>query len=76
VGICGELASEGAAVPILIGLEIVELSMNPSAVSAIKAEVRRWTMKDAQETARRALGLASAREVRAMLAERVASPRA
>jgi phosphoenolpyruvate-protein kinase (PTS system EI component) len=75
VGVCGELASEDAAVPVLIGLGVVELSMNPSAVSAVKGEVRRWTMKDAQNTAWRALALASAREVRAMLAERVAPSR-
>ena len=75
VGVCGELASEDAAVPVLIGLGVVELSMNPSAVSAVKGEVRRWTMKDARKTARRALALASAREVRAMLAERVAPSR-
>jgi phosphoenolpyruvate-protein kinase (PTS system EI component) len=45
VGVCGELAGDGAAVPVLIGLGVVELSMNPSAVSAVKAEVRRWTIK-------------------------------
>ncbi|HEV2281485.1 MAG TPA: phosphoenolpyruvate--protein phosphotransferase [bacterium] len=73
VGVCGELAGDAAAVPVLIGLGVVELSMNPPAIPAIKAEVRRWTMKDAQETARRALALESARAVRALLGERAAA---
>lgn len=69
VGVCGELAGDAAAVPVLIGLGVVELSMNPPAIPAVKAEVRRWTLADARETARRALALDSARAVRVLLAD-------
>jgi phosphoenolpyruvate-protein kinase (PTS system EI component) len=75
VGVCGELAGDAAAVPVLLGLGVVELSMNPRAIPAVKAEVRRWTMTDAQETARRALTLESARAVRALIADRAAASR-
>jgi phosphoenolpyruvate-protein phosphotransferase len=69
VGVCGELAGDTAAVPVLIGLGVVELSMNPQAITAVKAEIRRWTIADARDVARRALALDSARAVRALLAD-------
>jgi phosphoenolpyruvate-protein phosphotransferase len=69
VGVCGELAGDPLAAPVLIGLGVVELSMNPTAIAAVKAEVRRWTIIEAQETARHALALDGARAVRAMVAQ-------
>lgn len=73
VGVCGELAGDASATAVLIGLGVVELSMNPRAIAAVKAEVRRWTMGAAQDLARRALALESARAVRALIAERGAA---
>lgn len=40
VGVCGGLASDLAAVPILIGLGVTELSATPSAIPEVKALVR------------------------------------
>ena len=70
VGVCGELAADTAATAVLIGLGVVELSMNPRAIAAVKAEVRRWTMPAARDLARRALALDSAQAVRALVAAR------
>ena len=70
VGVCGELAGDAAATPVLIGLGVVELSMNPRAIAAVKAEVRGWTMPAARDLAHRALTLDSAGAVRALIAER------
>jgi phosphoenolpyruvate-protein phosphotransferase len=72
VGVCGELAADPLAVPVLIGLGVVELSMNPGAIAKVKAEVRRWTAARARETAQHALALDSARAVRAMVVEATA----
>ena len=67
VGVCGSLASDPQAVPILIGLGIDELSVSLPAVPAIKAQIRRLRLSDCRETAARALAAAAASEVRALV---------
>ena len=68
VGVCGELAGDALAVPLLIGLGVTELSMTPALIPAAKAAVRRVDSDTARRLADQALGLASAREVRDLLA--------
>ena len=67
VGICGGLASDSQAVPILIGLGVDELSVSVPAIPAIKAQVRRLRLAECREIATRALASAEAREVRALV---------
>lgn len=55
VGLCGSLAAEPAAVPVLIGLGIEELSVPPAAVATTKAQVRTLSMQHCRELARKAL---------------------
>jgi phosphoenolpyruvate-protein phosphotransferase/dihydroxyacetone kinase phosphotransfer subunit len=74
VGVCGELASDVAAVPLLLGLGVNELSVAPPAVPRVKAAVRRADLRQAREVARRALAATSATEVRSLLRERSADP--
>lgn len=64
VGVCGELASSPLATPILVGLAVDELSMNPPAIPAIKAAVARLTMREAEAIAHAVLQLDSAEAVR------------
>jgi phosphocarrier protein FPr/phosphocarrier protein len=66
VAVCGSLASEIAAAPILIGLGVTELSMAPAAIPDLKAAVRVLAMVQCRDIAARALGCASAIEVRAL----------
>jgi phosphocarrier protein FPr/phosphocarrier protein len=74
VGVCGGLASDPAAVPILIGLGVTELSVTPARVAATKAELRALDLTACRELATRACAQASAAEVRALgLASRPAS---
>ncbi|MEJ6007486.1 phosphoenolpyruvate--protein phosphotransferase [Paucibacter sp. AS339] len=68
VGVCGGLASEPLAVPVLIGLGVTELSVSVPAIPAIKAQVKRLSLAACQELAREILLLGSASEVRARLA--------
>jgi phosphocarrier protein FPr len=68
VGVCGELASEPLAVPVLVGLGVTELSVNAPAIPAIKEAVREVDSGEASTLAREALRLGSAEEVRALLA--------
>ncbi|EYF05950.1 phosphoenolpyruvate--protein phosphotransferase [Chondromyces apiculatus] len=66
VGVCGNLAAERAAAPILVGLGVDELSVSPPAVPELKAQVRDMSLESARALARRALACATAAEVRAL----------
>jgi phosphocarrier protein FPr len=67
VGVCGELAADPAATPILLGLGVRELSMAPSAISRVKQEVRAIPLPAAEALARAALTSDSAAAVRALI---------
>lgn len=66
VGVCGGLASDPLAVPILIGLGASELSAVPGFVAEAKAIVRAVTLAEAQAHAEAALNCTSAPQVRAL----------
>jgi phosphocarrier protein FPr len=68
VGVCGELASDPAAVPVLVGLGVTELSANAPAIPAVKQAVRGVDLAAARVLADEALELPSASEVRALVA--------
>jgi phosphoenolpyruvate-protein phosphotransferase len=68
VGLCGELAGDPLAVPLLLGLGVGEFSMSPRAIPAVKQAIRRYSLEQAQEIARQAISLATATEVREYLA--------
>ena len=67
VAVCGGLASEPAAAPLLVGLGVTELSATPGAVPEIKDSVRRRTMPECRALAARAPAAADAKAVRALL---------
>ncbi len=63
IGMCGELAGNPLAAPVLIGLGLDELSMSAPSIPAVKAAVRRFSLADAQRIAAAALALDSAEAV-------------
>ncbi|MEI8029940.1 MAG: phosphoenolpyruvate--protein phosphotransferase [Comamonadaceae bacterium] len=67
VGVCGGMASDAMAVPVLIGLGVHELSVSVPAIPAIKALVRRLSFADCQALAQEVIQLGTATEVRARL---------
>ena len=64
VGVCGALASETLAVPVLLGLGVDELSVSVPLIPTIKATVRELDLADCQIIARQVLGLEEAAQVR------------
>jgi phosphocarrier protein FPr/phosphocarrier protein len=66
VGVCGGLASDPLATPILIGLGVSELSTTAAVVTQIKARVRAFTLEGCRALARDVLSQSSAGEVRAL----------
>jgi phosphoenolpyruvate-protein phosphotransferase len=69
VTVCGGLASDLAAVPILLGLGITELSVAPGVIPEIKALVRDLSLAGCRGLAERACGATSAQAVRALAIE-------
>ncbi len=67
VGVCGALASEALAVPMLIGLGVDELSVSVPLIPTIKATVRKLNLADCQLIAHQVLGLEEAAQVREAL---------
>ena len=65
-GVCGGLASDLAAVPILIGLGVRELSATANQIADIKALVSNMTLEECRSLAQKALACASPAEVRAL----------
>jgi len=63
VGMCGELAGDEIAVPLLLGLGLDEFSMAPSSVPAVKAAIRRWPLTECRAIAEHALNLPQAIDV-------------
>jgi phosphoenolpyruvate-protein phosphotransferase len=69
VGVCGGVAGDPHAVPILVGLGIDELSVSLPAIPTVKAQIRRLNHAACRELAQRALACATAEEVRALSPE-------
>jgi phosphocarrier protein FPr len=67
VDVCGAIASEPAAVPILLGIGVDELSVSLPAIPAVKAQIRGLRLDECQRLAERALAAESAQEVRALV---------
>jgi phosphoenolpyruvate-protein phosphotransferase len=66
VGVCGGMAGDPQAVPILIGLGVDELSVSVPVVPAVKAQVRRLSYEACRDLAARALEADTEADVRAM----------
>lgn len=69
IGVCGGIASDPDAVPILIGLGVDELSVSVPALPAIKAEVRKWAEMDCLNLAEKALECISGADVRELIGQ-------
>ncbi|HYM96958.1 MAG TPA: phosphoenolpyruvate--protein phosphotransferase [Candidatus Sulfotelmatobacter sp.] len=77
VGVCGEMASDPWALPLLIGLGVDELSVHPPLVAQVKARVRGLKRGDCTRAAGEALELEDGQQVRGLLSrQRLEPPRA
>ncbi|MDK2924408.1 MAG: phosphoenolpyruvate-protein phosphotransferase system enzyme [Bacillota bacterium] len=69
-GMCGELAGDPLAAPLLLGLGLDEFSMAAGSIPVVKERLRSLSYEEAQGLARVALSLPDAEAVRALLTER------
>lgn len=70
VGVCGGAAGDPDAIPLLLGMNITELSVSAPAVPAVKAEVRRWRLSECQLLVEQALAMAEPSQVRQLVRAR------
>ena len=76
VAVCGALASDAEALPLLIGLGIRELSATPAAIPRLKRIARQLHARGCAELAQRALAQSAAGAVRELCAQALAQARA
>jgi len=67
VGLCGELAGDPRAIPILLGLGLDEFSMGAAAIPAAKSLIRQLTWPETQALAHEALAQSGAPAVRVLV---------
>ena len=64
VGVCGALASDPLATPVLVGLGVTELSVSPPQIGEIKDRVRHLDAAQCRQLSQELLNLSSAKAVR------------
>lgn len=70
VSLCGEIAADPEALPLLVGLGIDTLSMNPAAIPMAKERVRRLSVTAARQLAEECLACGTLEEVRTIVQAR------
>jgi phosphotransferase system enzyme I (PtsI) len=63
VGLCGAMASDPLAAALLVGMGLRQMSMEPSAIPAVKAALSRITVVEAEQVAARTRECLTAEEV-------------
>jgi phosphocarrier protein FPr len=66
VGVCGGIASDPQAIPLLIGLGVKELSVSVPSIPTIKAQIRELSLVECQELAQKALNAETGADVRGL----------
>jgi len=64
IGVCGEMAGDPEAAPILLGLGLDEFSLAAPGIPHLKAVLREWSYRDAQKIAAEIINLENGQAVR------------
>ncbi|WP_070121758.1 phosphoenolpyruvate--protein phosphotransferase [Bacillus marinisedimentorum] len=62
-GMCGEMAGDTLAIPLLLGMGLDEFSMSATSILPARTQISKMTKKEAEELAEKALGMSTASEV-------------
>lgn len=71
VGLCGEMAGEPLFAPVLLGLGIDDLSMNPMSIPIVKSILRGSKLSESKDLVERVLAVPTAGEIEQMVREHV-----
>jgi phosphotransferase system enzyme I (PtsI) len=69
VGVCGELASDPLAIPLLIGLDIDELSMQPHSVLRARKVITEVTYSECKTLAKQVVDLKNPEKIHSLLTD-------
>jgi phosphocarrier protein FPr len=69
VGLCGELASDPAVAPLLLGLGLDEISLSPHAIPRLKQTIAQLTVAEAEVITAAALSQDSVEDVKAIISQ-------
>jgi len=69
VALCGELAADPLATPLLLGLGLEEFSVSAQLIPALKRAISRWSMGEAEKIAQEALRQDTSAAVRNLLVD-------
>jgi len=67
VGICGGVAGDPQAVPILVGLGVDELSVSVPVIPSVKAQIREYSLEECKKLATKALQMDTSSQVRTLV---------
>ncbi len=67
IGVCGEIAADPWAIPILVGLGIDELSMNPASIPLVKKIIQEIDTRELKPLIEKTLGKTTPTEVKRLL---------
>lgn len=67
VGMCGEMAGDPGAIPILLGLGLDEFSMSATSILPARSLIAKLPLQEARRIAQDALGKSTAKEVRELI---------
>ncbi|MFC6652443.1 phosphoenolpyruvate--protein phosphotransferase [Paenibacillus rhizoplanae] len=70
-GMCGEMAGDSTAIPLLLGLGLDEFSMSATSILPARSQISKLSAADMKEMAAQALQLGTAEEVAALVQSRV-----
>ncbi len=67
VAMCGEMAGDPLYVPVLLGLELDDLSMNVLSIFRVKKILRAYTLRECKELVEACLGLSTPEEIESLV---------
>lgn len=67
VGMCGEMAGDPIAIPLLLGLGLDEFSMSATSILPARTQISQLTVKEAKDLAATALSMSTAEEVKDLI---------
>jgi phosphotransferase system enzyme I (PtsI) len=67
VAMCGEMAGDPLYIPVLLGLELDDLSMNVLSIFRVKKILRAYTLRECKELVEASLGLSTPEEIEALV---------
>jgi len=74
VALCGELAADPLATPLLLGLGLEEFSVSGPLIPELKRAISLWSVPEVEGVAREALAMDSCESVRRLLLLKRPSP--